>query len=196
MNPAADQRHVQAAFDKYVADHDLRTPLSNAITTAFAAGATDPIKFFAAHFTELSTGQVAPAKEFTAVEPTAAPAGAAVQGWTAEGWVGALHAVEPIVAKALVGGATDELAALRALGASVDTESLGRRLGEANINGALAAALLPRLQALAAPAAAAGNDAGLQAKFAEGAAFDLKYGDLSTFFSGVQYRRSNLSASC
>ena len=107
------------------------------------------------------------------------------QPWTAEGWVSSLRAVDPIVAKALVGGAKDELAALRALGASADKETLSRRLGEANINGALADVLLPQLQALAAPAAAAG-DVGLQAKFAEGAAFDLKYGDLSTFFRGLE----------
>ena len=98
--------------------------------------------------------------------------------------MGALHAIEPVVAKALVGGAADELAALRALGASADVNALSCRLGDASINDKLAAGLLPRLQELAAPVAAAG-DAGLQAKFAEGA-FDLKYGDLSTFFRGLE----------
>ena len=177
---------AQQQYMKHHSQHLERTLLA-ALKETLRSQPPDPLRALIKGLEAQAGGAAAESpKEAAAATddaPTdAAPAGA-VKGWTAEGWVGALHAVEPVVAKALVGGAADELAALRALGASADKNALSRRLGEANINDTLAEALLPRLQELAAPPAAAGD---LQAKFAEGASFDLKYGDLSTFFRGLE----------
>ena len=72
-------------------------------------------------------------------EPAAATAEGGVEAeqqresWTAVGWVSALQALDPVVAKALVGAgapAKGELATLCALGETASKKSLSKRLAD------------------------------------------------------------------
>ena len=60
---------TQKAFDEYMAAHDMKAPLANAISSAFKAGATDPIQFFAKHFAEQSAGPAPADNELVTREP-------------------------------------------------------------------------------------------------------------------------------
>eukprot|EP00966_Prymnesium_polylepis_P070466 1637559-Prymnesium_polylepis.1 len=79
----------------------------------------------------------------------------------------------------------DELGAVRRLGATIVSEAaLAERLAEGGVVKGLARDLLPELQKLAASSEATGG--ALHNKFAQDAAFTMQYGDLSTFFGGLE----------
>jgi ADP-ribose pyrophosphatase len=110
--------------------------------------------------------------------------------WTASGWLAALGVADP-VANALLGGAQpfDELHAFRALASATTSEAaLAERLRSGGVVEALAKAVLPALQKLVTAPAATGEELDAQhGKFAqEGKAFTMTYGDLSTFFGGLE----------
>jgi hypothetical protein len=109
--------------------------------------------------------------------------------WTAAAWLSSKSlGVAKYAARALLGGACpiDELAAVRALGAATASEAaLAERLRAGGLVEALAAAILPELQKLVAAGAVTGVE--LHGKFVqEGKAFTMQYGDLSTFFGGLE----------
>ena len=119
--------------------------------------------------------------------PAAAPSPEASHEWTMSGWLSSLD-VASVVAAVLLGGddrPADELAATRALAAALPTEAaLAARLREGGCVEALARSVLPGLQRLAVQEVATG--AGLHGKFMQdGGAFELKFGDLSTFYGGL-----------
>ena len=107
--------------------------------------------------------------------------------WTAVGWLSNVG-VAAEVAGALLGGARpfNELQAVRALAEATTSEAaLAERLRAGGVIEALAKAVLPQLQQLRESGALTGK--ALHGKFAqEGKAFTMKYGDLSTFFGGLE----------
>ena len=105
--------------------------------------------------------------------------------WTASAWLTSVGVVKT-VANVLMGGAkpTDELAAVRALGAAATSEeALAEHLSTGGVAEALAKLLLPKLRQLSAVGAAHQ----LHGKFVQdGNAFKMTYADLSTFFGGLE----------
>ena len=107
--------------------------------------------------------------------------------WTTTGWLSSLG-VSAQVASALLGGSRplNELQAVRALAEATTSEAaLAERLRAGGVVEALARAVLPELRQLREGGALTG--AALHGKFAqEGKAFTMQYGDLSTFFGGLE----------
>eukprot|EP00966_Prymnesium_polylepis_P149480 3453476-Prymnesium_polylepis.1 len=118
---------------------------------------------------------------------TVAAASADDDVWTAAAWLTSLNAVTHVGA-ALFGGTkpSDELAAIRALASATTSEAaLAERLRAGKIVETLAMTLLPAFQQLLAASSVTGSE--LHSKFVlEGRAFTMKYGDLSTFFGGLE----------
>ena len=103
--------------------------------------------------------------------------------WTAAGWLASARVERTLAAALLDGDATDELAAMRLLGASASLEEmLGARLAAAV--GPLVAQLAPRLRELATVEAA--TTAEMQTKFSQEARGMLQYSSLSAFFGGLE----------
>jgi hypothetical protein len=110
--------------------------------------------------------------------------------WTASAWLSSLG-VADWVGAGLLGGhgssaETDELAALRALGEDVTSEAaLADHLRAAGLIEKIASALLPSLRTLRSATVHTGRE--LHSKFVlQADAITLKYGDLSTFFGGLE----------
>ena len=81
----------------------------------------------------------------------------------------------------------NELEAVRKVGETMDENRLRDLLAKGGLAGKVAAGLLPRLQELT-KAALLKADCSLEAKFAEGARFQLQYSGLSNFFGGLEKR--------
>ena len=109
---------------------------------------------------------------------------ASTDKWTGEGWLASLGVTRHL-SKALLGEPLpeDELDAARELGATITSEALAD--GFRTSVEAMAAQVLPELRKLANARASTGVE--LHGKFVqEGNSFTLQYGDLSTFFSGLE----------
>ena len=110
---------------------------------------------------------------------------AEAEGWTAAKWLAA-SGVASSIATLLVDGAPNELEAMRALGALPEAgrqTEVQRRL--AGITVLLMGLIIPKLASLAEAEAATGSE--LHDKFASNeTSFTLTYGDLSTFFGGLE----------
>ena len=106
--------------------------------------------------------------------------------WTTSAWLSGFG-VATQVASALLGGARpfSELQAVRSLASAAPTEAaVADRLRAGGIVEALAKIIHPELRRLMAGASTGGE---LHGKFMqEGKAFTMKYGDLSTFFAGLE----------
>ena len=104
--------------------------------------------------------------------------------WTASAWLSGFGVVAE-VARTLLGGSRpfNELQAVRSLASSTEA-ALADRLRAGGIAEALAKIIHPELQRLTEGASTGGE---LHGKFVqEGKSFTMKYGDLSTFFAGLE----------
>ena len=111
--------------------------------------------------------------------------------WTTAAWLGSLG-LSSRIAVALHGGTSpsDQLGATRQLNVTMlSEEALAEHLHASNLLEALAGVLLPKIRQLAdaAPPGGGGGGAGSSGKYVQEAeGFTLKYGDLSTFFGGLE----------
>ena len=191
---------------QYIATHapTFEAALASAIAATVDERHKDPIRAIGealiAKADEASRSTTASARNASAAEATpaaadplpapaansAAPSAEASHEWTMSGWLSSLD-VTSAVAAVLLGAdrPADELAATRALATALPTEAaLAARLREGGCVESLARSVLPGLQSLAVQEVATG--AGLHGKFMQdGGAFELKYGDLSTFYGGL-----------
>ena len=114
--------------------------------------------------------------------------GAPDVAWTAASWLSTLDGLSETIVACLLGTdrPEDELAAMRALGAAAATEAqLEAKLRSAGVLAALAKALHPPLAELVRAEVVTGS--ALHDKFAQDdKAFKLMFGDLSTFFGGLE----------
>ena len=201
----------QESIADYVQQHRLEDRITNALSVAgFKAGQplpSDMTRRLSEQLLADAKAVVRPemdeASRSNAAAPSAAPSAPAAtpssevapatttpaeasHEWTMSGWLSSLE-VASAVAAVLLGAdrPADELAATRALAAALPTETaLVARLREGGCVESLARSMLPALQRLAVQEVATG--AGLHGKFMQdGGAFELRYGDLSTFYGGL-----------
>ena len=180
----------------------VQPALQAAVKAALQSAPTpaDPVAFIADFLGRYTNQPTAPVKGAASPEPAAAAAARPEShatatapsrrddSWATAQWLSTLGDVNEAIAAGLLGPERphDELAAMRALGAATPSEAaLERRLRDAGALGALAKALHPALRRLAEAETATG--AALHSKFVqEGGAFTMQYGDLSTFFGGLE----------
>ena len=116
------------------------------------------------------------------------PARCGSDSWRTTSWLDSLGVIAQIASVLLgdVSPATDELAAMRALSSAASSSSeLADRLRAGGAVEALAATIWPALQELSTAQPATGAE--LHGRFVQdGAAFTMRYGDLSTFFGGLE----------
>ena len=190
--------------DAYFLEHraSLERAVAGAIESTLNARPADPLAYIGQLLLSQSTNALPSAKPLpSAVAPAASPernqqevrqasdgtgeAASEGQKWTAAEWLSSLGVVS-CLATALLGtpAPDDELGAIRGL-AGASEEELAKRIQEGRVAETMAAMLRPQLCKLADAEAATGVE--LHGKFVqEGAAFTMKYGDLSTFFGGLE----------
>ena len=130
----------------------------------------------------------APAASAATISAVPQPSAKSDDRWTAADWLAALGVGQQL-GEALLSGTTssnDELAAMRTLESSLASAgALVEHLRQAQFLEKLADRLLPALRQLSTAKAVTGSE--LHSKFvSEGNSFTLKYGDLNTFFSGLE----------
>ena len=130
---------------------------------------------------------VSSAASATASSAPAAVGGTPHENWTLASWLASLAVNETVARAMLPGGTTDELALMRRLGQLPAAEARAevlRMLEEGGVLTALADSVGAGIAELAAARAATAGE--LNDKFVQDGAGMLSYGDLNTFYGGLE----------